>query len=894
MDEIKEFVRYGNIFTISSGMTFIHEGDEDCDAAYVLISGALQIYATDSNRNEIVLNRIEPLCWVGELGLLDGGSGKRNASVRADGACEVLRIDRANFRSLIERSPALREKLSNRYKDITQSNIAKRSQLFRLLSEQDAASGLALRFFKSGELVFAKGAASDSIHYILLGEAELTIDDVPSSPSVLLGPDECFGQQGLLAGDPRRATVRAASELTTLAITDGYLRYSLDPISDPPARDAFMHLNDGVRASVRGIQYLSSLGGEEIVERVYYTEDGRVLRSTFSFDAKAFRLVDIESLKGCDKEEHVFGWSDPLLGKERHVTLDASGHIICIRSSGDWSLLPRLIANALAGEPLTIKDFAGFASTGSVQTAHLVQKVSRNQIVCHCVSVDQNAINAAIAGGCSTLDLLRRETGCGSICGGCLPSLKEWFGGRGMIAAVARRFDCVPGVTCLQLYPREGNYPVSAAGQHILIESLIADRWVTRSYTITSPACSEGPVEITVKREPKGCFSSWLFEGAIEDKLFRISEPTGNKTWESSASATVCVVAGIGVTPAIAILRTMLAQGKRAPLHIDYSINNRDGAAFVTEIEHAAAEHPSITCTIRDTSRYGRISDGDISGLTHRFEDAFYHLCGPPAFVGFVEGALMSNGIVADAIKTEVFVHSGKPHAEAEDTAPFLSVRGWAYVAAIAVLLSLSPLLVAGWDTKLLSIGPATPGHESLACIDCHQAAVGTIGKQLLVNGHYLLNDRSRPVDFLHRPVTTGVCVSCHDMGNTLHAPVMFLEPRYQQVRDILGPDKCSSCHREHDAIRVSLNNLTFCRTCHETVVINNDPLDVSHEELASTGKWESCMGCHDYHGNHRFRSQTLMSERFLPAEIRAYFGTGPTPYGAKSKRAKKNDGKKP
>src|SRR4051812_46009882 len=89
-DEIGSFLRLARLITIKSGTTFIREGATDGDAAYVLVSGALQVYVTGRDGEEVVLNRVEPLRWVGELALLDGGSGRRNASVRTDGNCDLL------------------------------------------------------------------------------------------------------------------------------------------------------------------------------------------------------------------------------------------------------------------------------------------------------------------------------------------------------------------------------------------------------------------------------------------------------------------------------------------------------------------------------------------------------------------------------------------------------------------------------------------------------------------------------------------------------------------------------------------------------------------------------------------------------------------------------------
>jgi ferredoxin-NADP reductase/CRP-like cAMP-binding protein len=787
----------------------------------------------------------------------------------------LLRVDRDDFRALIATSPALREKLSRHYQDINQANIAKRSRLFRLLSESEGTGGQERRSFKAGETIFAKGVRSDALHYILWGEAELVTE---GAPSVKLGPGQCFGESAVVEDMPLDSTIRATSDLTTLAITGAHLRQRQDKSSDTRDFLASMNLTSRLPAGAKGIQYLSFLGGEEILERQYQTEGGRKLHSSFALGSKVFRLSDLTETEDRGGV-HAFDWSDPLLGKERHVTLDAQGYIADIRSSGDWPQLPNLIENALTTKPLAAEDFVGFERTGALQTAHLVKHAASDNTVCYCMGVDQDTVSAAVARGCATLDDLRRETGCGSVCGGCIPRLREWFGGQGMMPAVARRLDRVPDIASFQFYPREGSYPAPLAGQHLVVDGLIADRWISRRYSITSVAAAGEHVEITVKREPMGVFSGWLFDGPTEAKVFRLSEPTGEKTWDTTAPGTVCIVGGIGVTPAISILRTAIASGNKTPLHIDYSFTDRNKAAFVDEIQRAANEHSWITCRIRDTEREGRMTTASVAAIARHSPGAVYHLCGPAAFMTYVEEGLKSAGVPASAIKSELFVHSGLPTGEGAN-APFWGARRLAYAAAALVLLALFPFLTWSSSDQHLGIGPATMGHESLACADCHETAPGSTRQQLQANVRYLLGQRAQPADFVHRPVTTATCETCHSMQAAVHAPFMFLEPRYQPVRETLGPHECVNCHVEHDATRVSLGDTLFCKSCHETVVMKNDPLDVAHAELAKTGQWNTCMGCHDYHGNHKFESQTRMADRFPNGKVEDYFKTGSSPYG--------------
>lgn len=331
------------------------------------------------------------------------------------------------------------------------------------------------------------------------------------------------------------------------------------------------------------------------------------------------------------------------------------------------------------------------------------------------------------------------------------------------------------------------------------------------------------------------------------------------------------------MTPAICILRTAIAQGKQAPLYIDYSIIDRNESAFVDEIERAAAEHSWITCRIRDVNNESMVSMTDIAEIVRRFPRAAYHLCGPPRLMNFVEGVLKRWRVPAKAIKLELFFPS-KSIAEAASSR--WGARRAAYAAAALIVLALVPLLSWRANDNHLAIGPMTPGHEAFSCTDCHQPSPGTLRQQLQANMSYLLGQRAQPADFGHQPVTTAACESCHSMQGAAHAPFMFLEPRYQSVRDALGPHECVNCHVEHDANRVSLNNTLFCISCHETVSLKEDPLDVSHAELVKTGQWSTCMGCHDYHGNHSANPQTKMNDRFSLESVEEYFKNGPSPYG--------------
>ena len=196
----------------------------------------------------------------------------------------------------------------------------------------------------------------------------------------------------------------------------------------------------------------------------------------------------------------------------------------------------------------------------------------------------------------------------------------------------------------------------------------------------------------------------------------------------------------------------------------------------------------------------------------------------------------------------------------------------------LAALMALL-LLPSSAGEQWLTPGPANTGHEELACSECHREAPGTARQQIQANARFWLGHRSEPAAFGFVQVDNEACSSCHENPDDPHPVFRFLEPRFAELRAELGPDRCTSCHREHAGLR-SQAPPDLCRHCHEELAFDGDPLDVSHEQLAGEGRWGSCLGCHDFHGNHDFDAPHRLSEALDSSTIDAYLRGAPSPYG--------------
>src|SRR5262249_22099901 len=139
--------------------------------------------------------------------------------------------------------------------------------------------------------------------------------------------------------------------------------------------------------------------------------------------------------------------------------------------------------------------------------------------------------------------------------------------------------------------------------------------------------------EITVKREPQGYFSGWLFERLDPKIPMRLSEAQGDFAVAlERRDPIVCVVAGIGMTPALGICRSLVRRKDERPVHIDHSVSNVGQLAYADELRAATEQHPNIRLRIRVTQRDGRIGAADIAQILEHSPGADFYLCGPGPF----------------------------------------------------------------------------------------------------------------------------------------------------------------------------------------------------------------------------------------------------------------------
>ena len=658
-DILAEIIEKSAEFKLDAGDILFIEGNPG-DSVYIVVTGLMQIFTFDALGKEVVLAALAKGELVGEHYLLKNSDGNRSASVRAVEKTTLLRIEGELFRDVLARDLNLVNQLQKRRDQRELENLGKRSEIFKVLISQGAIDPQVHTNYQAGEVIFREGDTADAAWLILSGEAAVYSEGTPHEPLAYLYAGHCFGEQACVDGKPRAASVRAVTDLVAVRISrESFLR--LHEISSE-LREIVSGLQFVYHLPQRGValQYACEKSGFVAVERIYRLKNGRKFLSSWIPNLQAFKLESITASSADEFQE--FKWVEPTDNESsfrRNIKISSIGEIISIASVGEWHEIPQVIEAAIDQVPLNQDNLHTFEKTGLIDIDSSI--ATSDEKICFCLNVSAKTINSLIERGYTNFQSLREKTGCGSLCGGCEPHIQSMLGHAEWIPVVAEAEDLAQDIRCIKLKPAVRSQIIWKTGQYVVLSGRIDRHWINRSYTITSPPVHGQGLEIAVKRETDGLFSRWLFEGAITEKELRISLPRGHTIWVPSSRPTVCFVAGIGVTPAVAILRGRKCHGEVGNLHIDYSARDRALMAFASEIELASQVNDGVSVEFRFTSTGSRLGFDEIAHTIDRFPDADYFICGPDAYTDSVVAALNDGGVPPHRIFEERFVQAGAP-----------------------------------------------------------------------------------------------------------------------------------------------------------------------------------------------------------------------------------------
>ena len=206
-------------------------------------------------------------------------------------------------------------------------------------------------------------------------------------------------------------------------------------------------------------------------------------------------------------------------------------------------------------------------------------------------------------------------------------------------------------------------------GQHVTVRQIIDGEDVRRSYSICASS-QTGKLRVGIKRLPEGVFSTYatsrLKAGDVLDVMAPVGEFTIDLDPESERKA-VAIVAGSGITPALALISSSLEAEPRSQWTLLYGNRTANSVMFLDELEGLKDRfHPRFQM-LHILSREGSdvpLLSGRIDAekirtvhdhlLGSRPVDGWF-LCGPYDMVMMARETLAALGVSEDKIHDELF-----------------------------------------------------------------------------------------------------------------------------------------------------------------------------------------------------------------------------------------------
>ncbi|GAA3747237.1 phenylacetate-CoA oxygenase/reductase subunit PaaK [Leifsonia bigeumensis] len=232
-----------------------------------------------------------------------------------------------------------------------------------------------------------------------------------------------------------------------------------------------------------------------------------------------------------------------------------------------------------------------------------------------------------------------------------------------------------------------------APGQYLALRKELNGRELRRSYSICA-APLPGELRVAIKRDLGGEFSTWANESLTAGTVIDVMSPQGTFTTqlapvsggESGERDTdrhyAAIAAGSGITPVMALARTLLASSPNTRFSLVYSNRTAQDVMFLEELAELKDRYPSRFALFHVLTRERRVSDV-LSGrldaerlhvfLEHlvRPQDVDeWFICGPFELVQLVRDTLEEAGVDRKHVRFELFTTDRPDRPEGQHGRP--------------------------------------------------------------------------------------------------------------------------------------------------------------------------------------------------------------------------------
>ena len=585
------------------------------DSAYLLLRGSLKVYSRSNNNLVPIATLNTPGQLFGEQALLPGHQ-YRNAYVIALEDCLLAELSLQTFQALLKADPQSRARLEQKGRHELRDRLKKLG--IGLENSVLEAADNSSKQLSAGQVLLPAGRVPSSAYSLVAGQLSMRPAN-GGRPVLILGPGSLVGVQELIGQRPCRLEAVADSAVEVLSISHERLQQLPGSEEFSTSLQALVEL-PGLGRVYRSRQIQN---GEPAVISDYSGLPGGPLRVLQMPNRR--RIEATRSLANADTRH----WQSP--DKKNELLVEASsGRLLGLAMDQNWPRLSDLMGVLLRDIPLTAMQLQAFSASGQLLLEAPEEQIEGgSHMICACTGTTSTALREA-AQHSDTLAGLQQLTAAGTVCGGCLHRLPSFLN-QAIEVRLCRLslHSLASGSMTVRLKPIEAEpLPPWRVGEHLVVEVLIDGRWVSRQYTLTNGDSEH--YELGIKREENGIVSGWLAQAGPSD-LVRISPPQGNLLpAPDDERPLLYLVAGIGVTPAIAGVRRLSEQRQ---VTVAYSFRGEDNAAYLSELREAASagrivlhEHDS---SLKGRSQFQQSLDTLAEGLDRPTEIV---VCGPDRF----------------------------------------------------------------------------------------------------------------------------------------------------------------------------------------------------------------------------------------------------------------------
>lgn len=207
------------------------------------------------------------------------------------------------------------------------------------------------------------------------------------------------------------------------------------------------------------------------------------------------------------------------------------------------------------------------------------------------------------------------------------------------------------------------------AGQHLTLRTEINGEDVRRNYSVCASP-HEDEIRIAVKQMPSGRFSSWANAALVAGHNIDVLPPMGRFVLPDVAHSSpryVAMAGGSGITPMIAIAKSVLRDNPQSSFTLLYG--NRDTASIMFLEELAGLKNRyldrfEIYHFLENEAEEielfnGRLDrakcDEVLSALVDVSATDVFFICGPGPMMDAAEAALLARGVPSECILIERF-----------------------------------------------------------------------------------------------------------------------------------------------------------------------------------------------------------------------------------------------